>query len=369
MRYNYYMSIKNEKKATVSANIIDEIKKEINKEFGAGSVFTKNDNKKHKDQVLISTGSILLDNAIGGGLPRGRILEIFGPESSGKTTIALHAVREVQKKGGIAAFIDVEHALDMKYAERIGVDTNSLLVSQPNSGEEALTLLESLAKKKVDIVVLDSVAALVTKAEIEGAMGDAHIGLQARLMSQALKKIVSIVSEFGTIVIFTNQIRSKIGVMYGNPETTCGGNALKFYSSIRLDVRKIEIIKKGNEVIGIKARVKVIKNKCAAPFKEAIITIIYNAGINILNEIIDLSLQFFLIQRSGAWYSKGDIKLGQGVEAVAEYLTKNPAVMKELKTTVEAKLEEQASQGTENPPENQEENEPLTEESSPPEEI
>lgn len=332
-----------DKKNTVvqNQNEIDEIKKEMNKEFGDGSIFTKSDHKKNKDESVISTGSLLLDDAIGnGGFQKGRIIEIFGPESSGKTTICLHAIREIQKKGGIAAFIDVEHALDMRYAERVGVNTTSLLISQPNSGEEALTILESLAKKKVGLIILDSVAALVTKAEIEGAMGDAHIGLQARLMSQALKKIVSVISESGTTVVFTNQLRSKIGVMYGNPETTCGGNALKFYASIRLDMRRCEILKKGDHIYGIKVRVKVVKNKCAAPFKEAIITIIYNKGIVLINEIVDLAVEFQKIKKSGAWYSRGETKLGQGTESVLEYLKNNPNVLKEIETEVRKILED-----------------------------
>jgi len=330
-----------DKKNIETTSTIEDIKRDINKEFGIGAIFTKNDNKKNKDVSVISTGSILVDDAVGnGGFQKGRIIEIYGPESSGKTTLCLHAVRESQKKGGIAAFIDVEHAIDMKYAERIGVDINKLLVCQPNSGEEALSILESLAKKKVDIIILDSVAALVTKAEIEGAMGDAHIGLQARLMSQALKKIVSIISESGTTVIFTNQLRLKIGVMYGNPETTCGGQALKFYASIRIDMRRVEIIKKGDATIGIKVKVKIVKNKCAAPFKEAIITVIYNEGISLVNEIVDLSLQFNLIQRSGAWYAMGPTKLGQGVESAVEYLRQNPKIQKDLKGKIYDLLEE-----------------------------
>lgn len=335
--YNKIMTTKNEKKSS----IIDEIKQELNKEFGTGAVFTKNDNLNNKNIETVSTGSILLDDAIGnGGLQKGRIIEIFGPESSGKTTICLHVIREIQKKGGIGAFIDVEHALDLKYAEKIGVNTNNLLVAQPNSGEEALTILESLAKKKVDVIILDSVAALVTKAEIEGEIGDAHIGLQARLMSQALKKIVSIISESNSLVIFTNQLRSKIGVMYGNPETTCGGNALKFYTSVRIDMRRSEMIKKNDEIIGIKVRVKIVKNKCAPPFKEAIIAINYNEGITLVNEILEFSVQFNFIQKSGSWYSMNGEKIAQGADASIEYLKKHPKLVEELKTKIYKILED-----------------------------
>jgi recombination protein RecA len=337
------MSTKNikEDKNNNSSSLIDEIKKELNKEFGAGAVFTKNDNNKNKNMETISTGSILLDDAIGnGGLQKGRIIEIFGPESSGKTTICLHVIREIQKKGGMGAFIDVEHALDLKYAEKIGVNTNNLLVAQPNSGEEALTILESLAKKKVDVIILDSVAALVTKAEIEGAMGDAHIGQQARLMSQALKKIVAIISDSNSLVIFTNQLRSKIGVMYGNPETTCGGNALKFYTSVRIDMRRSEMIKKNDEIVGIKVRVKIVKNKCAPPFKEAIIAINYNEGITLINEILEFAVQFNLIQKSGSWYSMNGEKISQGAEAAIEYLKKHPKLIEELKIKIYKMLED-----------------------------
>jgi recombination protein RecA len=330
------MSSKEKEINNNSNQSIDDIKKELNKEFGVGSIFTKSDhNKKNKNNINISTGSLLLDEAIGnGGFQKGRIIEIFGPESSGKTTICLHVAREIQKKGGIAAFVDVEHALDLPYAEKIGVNTNDLLIAQPNSGEEALTILESLAKKKVDLIVLDSVAALVTKAEIEGAMGDAHIGLQARLMSQALKKIVSIISESNSLVIFTNQLRSKIGVMYGNPETTCGGNALKFYASVRIDVRRSEIMKKNNDIIGIKVKAKIVKNKCAVPFKETIISINYNEGITLTNEILEFAVEFNLIQKSGSWYSLNNEKIGQGSEAVVEYLKNKPLILEDLKKKI-----------------------------------
>jgi recombination protein RecA len=343
------MSTKNtkEEKNNNTSSLIDDIKKELNKEFGAGAVFTKNDSN-NKNIETISTGSILLDDAIGnGGLQKGRIIEIFGPESSGKTTICLHVIREIQKKGGIGAFIDVEHALDLKYAEKIGVNTNNLLVAQPNSGEEALTILESLAKRKVDVIILDSVAALVTKAEIEGSIGDAHIGQQARLMSQALKKIVAIISDSNSLVIFTNQLRSKIGVMYGNPETTCGGNALKFYTSVRIDMRRSEMIKKNDEITGIKVRVKIVKNKCAPPFKEAIITINYNEGITLINEILEFAVQFNLIQKSGSWYSINGEKMGQGADASIEYLKKNTALMEDLKKKIYEKLADKYNNSSE----------------------
>jgi recombination protein RecA len=337
---------KDEKKININnenKTMIEDIKQDINKEFGAGSVFTKNENKKNKNIATISTGSILLDEAVGnGGFVSGRIIEIFGPESSGKTTLCLHAVKESQKKGGIAAFIDVEHAIDMSYAEKIGVDIDKLLVCQPNSGEEALGILESLAKKNVNIIILDSVAALVTRAEIEGNMGDTHIGLQARLMSQALKKITSIISKSGTMVIFTNQLRNKIGVMYGSPETTCGGNALKFYASVRIDMRRKEYLKQGDNIVGIKVLVKIIKNKCASPFKEALITIMYSIGITILNEILNLSIQFNLITRGGSWYTIGENKFA-GENAILEYLRQNTKIKQDLKMKIYKILEEKSN--------------------------
>jgi recombination protein RecA len=357
----------NKEKDANNSQTIDEIKKELNKEFGIGSIFTKSDhNKKNKNNSNISTGSLLLDEAVGnGGFQKGRIIEIFGPESSGKTTICLQAIRETQKKGGIAAFVDVEHALDLRYAEKIGVNTDSMLIAQPNNGEEALTIVESLAKKKINIIVLDSVAALVTKAEIEGAMGDAHIGLQARLMSQALKKLVSIISESNSLVIFTNQLRSKIGVMYGNPETTCGGNALKFYASVRLDVRRSEVIKKNNDIIGIKVRAKVVKNKCSIPFKEAIISINYNEGITLTNEILEFAVEFNLIQKSGSWYSLNNEKIGQGAEAAVEYLKKKPLVFEDLKNKIiEILNEKKQSNYNENQDENIEQVENMEDDKS-----
>lgn len=332
---------KRETNADNTSARIEEIEKDINKQFGAGAIYTQTNKIMDRNSESISTGSIALDDAVGNeGILKGRIVEIYGPESSGKTTACLHMIMEVQKKGGVAAIIDVEHALDPKYIDRLGIDRKKLLISQPNSGEEALSILETLAQKKVDLVILDSVAALVTKAEIEGDMGDAHIGLQARLMSQALKKIAGIISKSGTIVVFTNQLRSKIGVMYGNPETTCGGSALKFYASIRIDIRRIEFVKKGDEIVGIKVRAKVVKNKCGAPFKEAVITIMYNKGFHIANEIIDFGVQFNLIQKSGAWYSMGSTKIGQGIDAVSDYFKKYPQVMEEVKNKVYKILEE-----------------------------
>jgi recombination protein RecA len=288
----------------------------------------------------ISTGSLGLDLALGvGGIPRGRVIEIFGPEASGKTTLSLHAIAEAQKAGGVAAFIDAEHALDLGYAKKLGVHTDDLLVSQPDTGEQALEIAETLVRSgAVDIITVDSVAALVPRAEIEGEMGDAHMGLQARLMSQALRKLTAAISKSQTTVVFINQIRMKLGVMFGNPETTTGGNALKFYSSVRLDIRRIESIKEGQEVIGSRVRVKVVKNKMAPPFKQAEFDIMFAEGISKTGELVDLGVEQRVLEKSGAWYSYKGERLGQGRESVRDYLKANPAVAKEI----EARLREMA---------------------------
>ncbi len=300
---------------------------QIEKQFGRGAIM-KMGAADHTIKVpIISTGSLGLDIALGiGGLPRGRVIEIFGPESSGKTTLTLHAIAEAQKAGGTAAFIDAEHALDLAYANRLGVKTDQLLVSQPDTGEQALEITETLVRSgAVDIVVIDSVAALVPRAEIEGEMGDSHMGLQARLMSQALRKLTAAISRSQATVVFINQIRMKIGVMFGNPETTTGGNALKFYSSVRLDVRRIESIKDGQEVTGNRVRVKVVKNKMAPPFRQAEFDILFNVGISKLGEILDLGLEKKLVERSGAWYSYKGEKMGQGRDQAILFLRENTA--------------------------------------------
>ena len=309
----------------------------IEKDFGKGSIMTLGENLKMNLET-ISTGSIGLDVAVGvGGLPKGRIIEIYGPESSGKTTVALHAVAEAQKQGGIAAFIDAEHALDPVYARALGVDIDKLIVSQPDTGEQALEITESLVRSgAVDIIVIDSVAALVPKAEIEGEMGDSHIGLQARLMSQALRKLAGSINKSKTVTVFINQLREKVGVMFGSPETTTGGRALKFYSSIRLDVRKIDVIKQGDSILGSRTRVKVAKNKVASPFKQCEFDIMYGIGISKVGEIVDIGSNLDIIKKSGAWYSYNDEKLGQGRENVKQYLLENQTIMNE----VEAKIRE-----------------------------
>ena len=302
----------------------------IEKQFGKGSIMRLGD--AHTVQVeTISTGSVSLDLALGGGLPRGRIIEIYGPESSGKTTLALHAIAEVQKNGGTAAFIDAEHALDPSYAKKIGVDTANLLLSQPDSGEQALDITETLVRSNaVDIIVIDSVAALVPRAEIEGDMGDAHMGLQARLMSQALRKLTGVISRSKVTVIFINQIRMKIGIMFGNPETTTGGNALKFYASIRMDIRRISQIKQGDTVVGNRTRVKVVKNKVAPPFREAEFDIMYNQGISRSGDILDLATARGIVDKAGAWFAYNDEKIGQGREASKQFLEEHLELMKEL---------------------------------------
>lgn len=309
----------------------------IEKQFGKGSIMKLGE--AHKVQVeCIPTGSISLDLALGGGIPKGRIIEIYGPESSGKTTLTLHAIAEIQKQGGTAAFIDAEHALDPAYAERIGVDTTNLLLSQPDNGEQALEITETLVRSNaVDLIVVDSVAALVPRAEIEGDMGDSHMGLQARLMSQALRKLTGVINKSKATVIFINQIRMKIGVMFGNPETTTGGNALKFYASVRMDIRRIGQIKQGDSVLGNRTRVKVVKNKIAPPFREAEFDIMYNQGISRSGDVLDLAAERGVVEKSGAWYAYNDTKIGQGREATKKYLEDNPKVLEEVaKKTLES---------------------------------
>ena len=302
----------------------------IEKQFGKGSIMRLGE--AHATNVeTIPTGSISLDLALGGGIPKGRVVEIYGPESSGKTTVCLHAVAEVQKAGGTAAFIDAEHALDPAYAKRLGVDTDSLLISQPDSGEQALEILETLVRSNaVDIVVVDSVAALVPQAEIEGDMGDAHMGLQARLMSQALRKLTGIISRTKCTVVFVNQLRMKIGIMFGNPETTTGGNALKFYSSVRMDIRRIAQIKSGDQAIGNHVRIKVVKNKIAPPFREAEFDIMYNEGISRAGDVIDLAVAKGVVDKTGAWYEYSGEKIAQGREAAKKYLRENPKVLDKI---------------------------------------
>lgn len=310
---------------------------QIEKQFGKGAIMhLEGDNKI--DIETIPTGSISLDLALGGGIPKGRIIEIYGPESSGKTTLTLHAVAEVQKSGGVAAFVDAEHALDPAYAKRLGVDIEKLLVSQPDSGEQALEIVETLVRSNaVDMVVIDSVAALVPQAEIEGDMGDSHMGLQARLMSQALRKLTSIISRSKCTVIFINQLRMKIGVMFGNPETTTGGNALKFYASVRMDIRRISQIKTGEEIIGNRVRVKVVKNKIAPPFRQAEFDIMYNQGISSEGDVLDLATELGIVEKSGAWFAYGGENVAQGREAAKTYLKDNPKVMeKVVKQVLEA---------------------------------
>ena len=313
----------------------------IEKNYGKGSVMRLGD-KPEMNVDAIPTGSLALDAALGiGGLPRGRIVEIYGPESSGKTTLALHVVAEAQKRGGEVAFVDAEHALDPTYAAAIGVDIDSMLVSQPDTGEQALEITDALVRSgAIDVVVVDSVAALVPRQEIEGEMGDAFVGLQARLMSQALRKLAGTISKTNCIVIFINQLRMKIGVMYGNPETTTGGNALKFYASVRLDVRKIEAIKEGGTVIGNRTRVKVIKNKVAPPFREAVFDIMYGEGISKYGELLDMAVELELVNKSGSWFSIGDERIGQGRDNAKQYIADHPELAEELETKVRAHLAE-----------------------------
>lgn len=313
---------------------------QITKQFGDGSIRRLGDTQK-VDVELISSGSLSVDLALGGGYPKGRIIEIYGPESSGKTTLTLHAIAEVQKNGGTAAFIDAEHALDPAYARRLGVDTDNLYVSQPDNGEQALEIAETLVRSNaVDLVVVDSVAALVPQAEIDGDMGDSHMGLQARLMSQALRKLTGIINKSKTTVIFINQIRMKIGVMFGNPETTTGGNALKFYASVRLDIRRTGQIKVGEDIVGNRTKVKVVKNKIAPPFRVAEFDIMYNEGISKTGDVLDLAVQHGIVGKAGAWFDYNDAKIGQGREASKTYLKENPDVLKEIDAKVRAKVAE-----------------------------
>ena len=313
---------------------------QIEKQFGTGSIMRLGDGGTSHDIQVVSTGSLTLDLALGvGGLPRGRVIEIYGPESSGKTTLALHVVAEVQKLGGTAAFVDAEHALDPLYAGKLGVNVDDLLVSQPDTGEQALEITDMLVRSgAVDVIVVDSVAALTPKAEIEGDMGDSHMGLQARLMSQALRKLTGVIKRANTLVIFINQIRMKIGVMFGNPETTTGGNALKFYASVRLDIRRIGALKRGDEIIGNETRVKVVKNKVAPPFKQATFDILYDHGISRESEIMELGVAQGFMEKTGAWYSYRGERLGQGKDNVRTYLKEHPEIAKEL----EAKIRESA---------------------------
>lgn len=311
---------------------------QITKQFGDGAIMKLGET--HKANVeLIPSGALSLDLALGGGYPKGRIIEIYGPESSGKTTLTLHAIAEIQKAGGTAAFIDAEHALDPSYARKLGVDTDNLLVSQPDNGEQALEIAETLVRSNaVDLVVVDSVAALVPQAEIDGDMGDSHMGLQARLMSQALRKLTGIISKSKTTVIFINQIRMKIGVMFGNPETTTGGNALKFYASVRLDIRRTGQIKVGDDILGNRTKVKVVKNKIAPPFRIAEFDIMYNEGISGTGDILDLAVQHGIVGKSGAWFDYGDEKIGQGRDKTKEFLKNNPKLLAEIDKKVRDKV-------------------------------
>jgi len=335
---------KKEEKAdkTVGSALLEDTLKSIQTKFGEGSIMKFGDAPK-VDINVIPTGSIGLDMALGvGGIPRGRIIEIFGPESSGKTTLSLHIVAEAQKKGGICAYVDAEHAMDPEYTKKLGVNINDLLISQPDNGEQALEIVESLVRTgKIDVIVVDSVAALTPKDEIEGDMGDAQMGAMARLMSQALRKLSGAINQTKTAVIFTNQLRMKIGVMFGNPETTTGGNALKFYASVRLDVRRIQSIKVGAEILGNRTRVRVVKNKVAPPFRTAEFDIMYNEGISKVGDLVDLATQFEIITKRGAFYSYGDVRLGQGRENSKDFLRQNP----DLSAEIENAVREHASSG------------------------
>ena len=313
---------------------------QITKQFGDGSIMRLGEAKK-VDVELLPSGSLSLDIALGGGYPKGRIIEIYGPESSGKTTLTLHAIAEMQKQGGTAAFIDAEHALDPAYAKKLGVDTDNLLVSQPDNGEQALEICETLVRSNaVDLIVVDSVAALVPQAEIDGDMGDSHMGLQARLMSQALRKLTGIINKSKATVIFINQIRMKIGVMFGNPEPTTGGNALKFYASVRADIRRIGQIKEGDNVIGNRTRVKIVKNKIAPPFRVAEFDIMYNEGISKTGDVLDLAVQYGVVGKAGAWFDYNDAKIGQGREQTKKYLKEHPDVLAEIDDKVREKVKE-----------------------------
>lgn len=330
-KYKEINAVKNDKLKALDAAI-----SQIEKQYGKGSIMKLGDNSAHMNVETIPTGSLSLDIALGlGGLPKGRIIEIYGPESSGKTTVALHAVAEVQKRGGIAGFIDAEHALDPVYAKNIGVDIDNLYISQPDCGEQALEITETMVRSgAVDIVIVDSVAALVPKAEIDGDMGDSHVGLQARLMSQALRKLTSVISKSNCVVIFINQLREKVGVMFGNPETTTGGRALKFYSSVRMDVRRIEALKQGGEVVGNRTRVKIVKNKVAPPFREAEFDIMFGQGISREGDVLDLAVNAGIVNKSGAWYAYEGDKIGQGRENAKTYIHENPAFFDMLEAKV-----------------------------------
>ena len=318
---------------------LDAALAQIEKQYGKGSVMKLGDKSANLNIEVVPTGSLSLDVALGlGGMPRGRIIEIYGPESSGKTTVALHVVAEVQKMGGIAGFIDAEHALDPVYASNIGVDIDNLYVSQPDNGEQALEIAQTMVRSgAVDVIIVDSVAALVPKAEIDGEIGDAHVGLQARLMSQALRVLTGIISKSNCVIIFINQLREKVGIMFGNPETTTGGRALKFYSSVRLDVRRIETLKVGGEVVGNRTRVKVVKNKIAPPFKEAEFDIMFGKGISREGDVLDLAVKYDIINKSGAWFSYNGEKIGQGRENTKIFLAEHPDIMEEVETRVRAK--------------------------------
>lgn len=328
---------------------LDAALSQIEKQFGKGAVMKLGDPAAQMNVETIPTGSLSLDIALGlGGIPRGRIIEIYGPESSGKTTVTLHMIAEVQKRGGIAGFIDAEHALDPVYAKNIGVDVDNLYISQPDNGEQALEITETMVRSgAIDIVVVDSVAALVPKAEIDGDMGDSHVGLQARLMSQALRKLTAVISKSNCTVVFINQLREKVGVMFGNPETTTGGRALKFYSSVRLDVRRIESLKQSGEVTGNRTRVKVVKNKIAPPFKEAEFDIMFGEGISVVGDILDLAASQGIVVKSGAWYAYDGSKIGQGRENAKQYLKDNPAICSEIEVKVRQHF---GLQGTEEEP-------------------
>ena len=325
---------------------------QIEKQYGKGAVMKLGDSAANMNVETIPTGSLSLDIALGlGGVPKGRIIEVYGPETSGKTTVALHMVAEVQKRGGIAGFIDAEHALDPAYAKNIGVDIENLYISQPDNGEQALEITETMVRSgAVDIIIVDSVAALVPKAEIDGDMGDSHVGLQARLMSQALRKLTAAISKSNCIVIFINQLREKVGVMFGNPETTTGGRALKFYSSIRLDVRRIEALKQGGEMVGNRTRIKVVKNKVAPPFREAEFDIMFGKGISKEGDVLDLAASVGIVQKSGAWFAYGGDKIGQGRENAKAYLREHPEIMDEIEHKVRVAyglIKEEAPEGTE----------------------
>ena len=321
---------------------LDAALAQIEKQYGKGSVMKLGDKSANLNIEVVPTGSLSLDIALGlGGMPRGRIIEIYGPESSGKTTVALHVVSEVQKRGGIAGFIDAEHALDPVYAKNIGVDIDNLYISQPDNGEQALEITETMVRSgAVDVIIVDSVAALVPKAEIEGDMGDSHVGLQARLMSQALRKLTAVISKTNCVVIFINQLREKVGVMFGNPETTTGGRALKFYASVRLDVRRVETIKKGEEMLGNRTRVKIVKNKVAPPFKKSEFDIMYGTGISLAGDILDTATELGIIDKAGSWYSYNGERIGQGRENVKTYLEEHRDVLAEVRSKIMASFEE-----------------------------